>query len=95
MQKRCVLPRTPQLSDQLTNRHHLGGAGYILLAFTVLYAFEAGYFTGMLFAAEDIRGYDYRCTLLLYHNQQGRRSSKTRQGQHSNLPISLHVCSSW
>jgi hypothetical protein len=34
--------------------------GYILLAFTGLYLIEAGYFTGMLFASEEIRGTDYR-----------------------------------
>lgn len=35
-------------------------AGVIALAFTGLYLVEAGYFTGLLFAAEEIRGKDYK-----------------------------------
>lgn len=38
-------------------------AGYIFAAFLVLYAAEAGYFTGMLFAAKRIRGHTYMSEL--------------------------------
>lgn len=36
-------------------------AGWILLAFTILYAFLGGYLTGMLYAALGIRTDAYRC----------------------------------
>lgn len=38
----------------------LRDAGFILLAFLGLYAIEAGYFSGMLFASKRIRGQNYR-----------------------------------
>lgn len=35
-------------------------AGYILSAFLFLYAIEAGYFAGLLFASKRIRGQTFR-----------------------------------
>lgn len=40
--------------------NYIGTVGYILCAFLFLYAIEAGYFAGLLFASKRIRGQTFR-----------------------------------